>query len=147
MRVNIWLKNLNSKLKSLSAAAAIKNSSWKISSKNGTAWQTGSPIFYDSVQHFSEFDFETAFFFGSGNALFFLKSRLLQMKYAGIRNASASIHAAGEAKQAAVKPYSVTIWATNHLPTISKSPATVAVGENPIPCMKNLTIFTRASGK
>ena len=68
-----------------------------------------------------------------GASAFLTISFRRQRKYAGIRNISASIQAAGDAKQAAVKPIMPTKYAVALRPIISSTPAKVAVGEKPIP--------------
>ena len=61
--------------------------------------------------------------------------------------ASARIQAAGLARQIAMNPnFGTKSRATAPLPIISITPASTANIEKPIPWIRNLTIFTSASG-
>ena len=67
---------------------------------------------------------------------------------AGMRNRSAQIQAAGEAKQAPVKPMAGTRRvATPIRANISITPARMARLLKPIPWMEKRRMFTRARGK
>ena len=64
-----------------------------------------------------------------------------------MRNASARIQAAGEAKQAALKPKAGTRKASPPRAAISSTPARVANGEKPMPWIRNRKMLTSASRK
>ncbi len=66
---------------------------------------------------------------------------------AGNKNASAAIHAIGEARHAPMNPIlGMSMMAANARPIISKIPADIANTEKPIPCMQKRTTLTPVSG-
>lgn len=67
-------------------------------------------------------------------------------KMHGSKNKSAASQAAGLAKHTPTNPKSLEITkATKHLANISNTPAIMAAGENPMPCMVNRTVNTKVS--